>query len=1075
MEGTTSEAPPRRKAARFATPRPQRLALLIWLAGLVVSGALAAWAHEANRTLFEERLGALSDEVAALVSERLGLYEYGLRGTRGAVVAAGGAAVTRAAFSAYIASRDLPREFPGALGLGFIRRVPRADEASFLAAARAEGPSSFAIRELGPNAGERFVIQYIYPLDTNQGATGLDVASEANRREAAMAAAQEGRAKITKPVTLVQAGEQPRRGFLVYLPVYATGAPTHTPEARVAANIGWAYAPLVIDQVLAGMGTRMQQIAVRLTDSAETTVFFDSLPGGTRVLPGVPEATREIAMFGRRWILQARALPALAEASRPLSVGWVFLAGAAGSTLVALLAWLILQRRAERAARFDHPSATPVTLRRFLRSPQLRGAALAYLGFLAIYLVLQHRAEWTRQLGDARRSLTTLVDERAAMLRAAQQARRKALNFLAAVPPIEGLARALPGGVDPVDGSSREMWEQRMRQILQAHLKTSPEVYRARLVGVADGGRELVRVERRGSEIVAVPASELQQLGDHPDVKQALRLQADEVWVSDMDLNRELGRLEQPHRPTIRYATPTYRADGQAFAVLLVHVDVAPRLTDAAARAGPTDQVLYITNAAGDFLRHPDPARSLGADPGHRRRWSDEFQPAAGPEELGAHDRLQVWRGDRGLVVAASAFESPNPQSAVGTIRYVAVLPLVRIEAGVWSALGESLVLPLATGAGAMLLLFFYWASVQRQLQVRDQRSRLAAIVDQSMDAIVGLDADQRITAWNRGAERLFAIGNREAMGRPLFELVGVANGTAAWFDASEGAGRWQAGEFECTSRDGRPLRIAMTWSRLGDGYGSAASAVLRDVTDERAAQARIVELNRGLEQQVRERTEMLDVLAHEVRQPLQNASAAMESARSAFSGSDREDPRSLIQRAQAVLVEVQRSVDNTLAVASLLARPDPIHLDDADIDTLISVVIADMPAAERGRIEVQRDTATRTVLMDPSLMRLALRNLLWNALKFSPPGSTVQVRLADSDAPLGLHIDVIDRGSGVPPEVQPRLFTRGARGSGKRAGHGLGLYLVHQVMALHESTVELARTGPEGSVFRLTIVQGDA
>lgn len=241
----------------------------------------------------------------------------------------------------------------------------------------------------------------------------------------------------------------------------------------------------------------------------------------------------------------------------------------------------------------------------------------------------------------------------------------------------------------------------------------------------------------------------------------------------------------------------------------------------------------------------------------------------------------------------------------------------------------------------------------------------------------------------------------------------------------------------------------------------------------EQALRAQLEAHAAQLQSLLEERTEMLDVLAHEVRQPLHNASAAMQSARDAFAAGGRGDSSGPVERAQAVLVEVQRSLDNTLAVASLLARPDPIHLDDADVDTLIGVVVADMPSGERARIEVDRQAPTRTVLMDVSLMRLALRNLVWNALKFSPRGSAVRVRIADSDAPLGLIIDVIDHGPGIAPSLLPQLFKRGARGEGRKSGHGLGLYIVQQVMALHHGSVELAHTGPGGSTFRLTIVQG--
>jgi PAS domain S-box-containing protein len=220
------------------------------------------------------------------------------------------------------------------------------------------------------------------------------------------------------------------------------------------------------------------------------------------------------------------------------------------------------------------------------------------------------------------------------------------------------------------------------------------------------------------------------------------------------------------------------------------------------------------------------------------------------------------------------------------------------------------------------------------------------------------------------------------------------------------------------------------------------------------------------------ERTEMLDVLAHEVRQPLNNASAALQSAQGALTGLQETLASVRLLRAQAVLADVLTRIDNTLAVASLLARPEPIQRDDTDVGTLLAVAIADMPEGERGRVRVHLDTTTRTALMDMSLMRLALRNVISNALKFSPTGSEVQVRVADSDDPLALIIDVTDVGGGIPPELLPDLFVRGVRGLDAKAGHGLGLYIVRQVMSLHEGSVEVMHTGAEGTTFRLVVDQ---
>ncbi len=230
-----------------------------------------------------------------------------------------------------------------------------------------------------------------------------------------------------------------------------------------------------------------------------------------------------------------------------------------------------------------------------------------------------------------------------------------------------------------------------------------------------------------------------------------------------------------------------------------------------------------------------------------------------------------------------------------------------------------------------------------------------------------------------------------------------------------------------------------------------------------------------ALSRLLKEREEMLDVLAHEVRQPLNNASAALQGAAATLTSLDDDVAAGRLMRAQAVMGQVLASIDNTLAVASLLARPEPIEPGDTDIDTLLAVAIADMPAPERRRIVIERATTTRTASMDMSLMRLALRNLLSNALRYTGPDKAVTIRIADSDEPLAVIIDVEDNGAGVPERSIARLFERGAHARPSHVaphGLGLGLYIVRRVMELHDGRVELVRNGPGGATFRLLVIQ---
>lgn len=292
------------------------------------------------------------------------------------------------------------------------------------------------------------------------------------------------------------------------------------------------------------------------------------------------------------------------------------------------------------------------------------------------------------------------------------------------------------------------------------------------------------------------------------------------------------------------------------------------------------------------------------------------------------------------------------------------------------------------------------------------------------------------------------------------------------------------AGALYMARRLARQLRSAVEAHVRG---GKAVSELtIREVAELSDALARaseaeakaMSELQHAREQalaQLKERSDMLDVLAHEVRQPLNNASAALQAATAELSRDGKLTAAEPLRRAELVLNEVQLSIGNTLAVASLLVGGQRIEGVDTDIDALIEVAIADLPPNEAHRVRIERETNTQTASMEPGLMRLALRNLLSNALRCSPPGAEVIVRVSDSDEPLALILDVIDRGPGIDPARlatlaagMPPRAERDARGRRR----GLGLHIVQRVMELHGGSLRIARTGPEGTTTRLVINQ---
>ncbi|MDR7152642.1 PAS domain S-box-containing protein [Hydrogenophaga palleronii] len=846
--------------------------ILLWCVGLLLSG-WAAWSiQRANQVTLDERVRGVSAEIAEQIQERFALYEYGLRGARGAIAASGGVAVTRQQFEAYMDSRDATTEFPGARGFGFIRRVPKADVAAFLAAARADGRPDFTISELAPNEADRFVIQYIYPEQGNEGTSGLDIASEFHRREAALIAARAAQARITAPITLVQASGEPGKGLLMLLPVYATGQVPTSPGAREAATVGWVYAPLLLDDVLADLGSRAHELNLSVSEFEGNTPFFTSVHGQVDNMQIAP-ASMFLNVYGQAWTLTANATPALVRASHLTSPIEVGLGGAGVTSVLALLLFMVGQNRRTREAALrqrefgslsrGQRSLSPLA---FARSPLAIRSLLVYgLGVVALG-VWQYQYQLDKQLRSTDADLGRVVNGMAQFTEERREFRSRSLRFLASTPPVQGLVRALQNkGIDPTGGSTSAEWEQRLQQIFTGYLGSSPEVRRLRFLHAADNGKELVRVEQRDSAAMSiqVPAGSL-SAHDTAFLAGALRQPPGGVLVSDIELHRQHGALSVPHWPTVRYATPVFDEQGRAIGAIVLDVDVRGAL-DGFVQRNASGLDIYMTNAQGDYLVHPDASKVFGFEFGLPHKWTDEFRAVVegGTDNNVGERALTRWSGPNGKVFGAQAVLQGSGLGNVGTLHFMVTVPVSRLYQAAWADVRNTALLLLIIGLAGVTMLYLYWVSMERALQARSERLRLAAIVDQTTDAIIGLDTAGVVLSWNRGAEQLFGYTAEEAIGQHLDALTLPEDAEP---DARPILGRSSAAldraplEVWRRTRDGRRVEVSITLSPLtgNDGTVAGAAAIVRDITEERAAQRRVVELNTHLEQQVQERTASL-------------------------------------------------------------------------------------------------------------------------------------------------------------------------------------------------------------------------
>jgi len=334
--------------------KPLIAALLFFSFACLLAVGLGVQLQARQQAEKVRKFSAVANRVSTQLQTRIGKYELGLRGARGAVIAGGYESIPKDVFRQYMSSLDIAAKFPGSRGFGFIRRVLPEQEAEFVAAARKDGKPDFNISQLSPHSGERLVIVFIEPETDNRAAIGLDIASERNRKEAAIEAIEQGEAVLTRPITLVQASGKPRRGFLLLLAVYRPGVTPGNQAQRMNSAIGLVYTPLLIDEVLAEFDYQDGEFAIAIDEADQYGNWsrFFTYTNHSAPIENLA-VTIPLSVYGRHWRLEVKPLPKFVETLNLTNTKQVIVALIGLSGLIALLLYgFLLNRFRQRQGMF---------------------------------------------------------------------------------------------------------------------------------------------------------------------------------------------------------------------------------------------------------------------------------------------------------------------------------------------------------------------------------------------------------------------------------------------------------------------------------------------------------------------------------------------------------------------------------------------------------------------------------------------------------------------------------------------------------------------------------------------------
>ncbi|MDA1053860.1 MAG: response regulator [Planctomycetota bacterium] len=356
-------------------------------------------------------------------------------------------------------------------------------------------------------------------------------------------------------------------------------------------------------------------------------------------------------------------------------------------------------------------------------------------------------------------------------------------------------------------------------------------------------------------------------------------------------------------------------------------------------------------------------------------------------------------------------------------------------------------------------------------------RTRMAALVDSSYDAIISKDIAGTIISWNVGAERVYGFTEEEAVGQTIAIILppDVEEEEAEILRALQTGLRLEQFETVRRRKDGRLIPVSLTVSPIADNDATiiGSSTIERDISESKRQQEELQQAKEAAEEATRVRAEFLANVSHELRTPL-NAIIGMTQITLDEEVTD--DVRDYVQTADDAARSLLTLLNDILDFSKIESGKFTIDKEPFCLRETIdeTVKTLSMRAFEEGiELACEIDPACPDNLIgDPIRLRQVLTNLIGNAIKFTDRGEVVLAVKASRKwrQETQLRFSVRDTGVGVPAEDQRRIlepFTQVDASSTRRyGGTGLGLAICTELIQLMGGRMSVESEAGSGSCF---------
>jgi PAS domain S-box-containing protein len=363
-----------------------------------------------------------------------------------------------------------------------------------------------------------------------------------------------------------------------------------------------------------------------------------------------------------------------------------------------------------------------------------------------------------------------------------------------------------------------------------------------------------------------------------------------------------------------------------------------------------------------------------------------------------------------------------------------------------------------ATSLGQML------ARSQERGRAEELYRQQQILLDSVADGICGVDSQGLVTFVNPAAARLLGASPASLTGKSVHELM---HGSApANRDCGDDCPLRQmterhhasSGEENVFREDGRSFPAEYALTPIQDhGHFSGSVLSFRDISQRNALD--------------RLKDEFISTVSHELRTPLTSIRGALGLLSSGMLGTISEKASNLLRIALTNSDRLVRLINDILDLERIQSGREPLSFRPVQLSDVVKQAIGDMqPLADSAGVRLLHDSTQVEIDADPYRLLQVLTNILSNAVKFSPPNSTVSIMLRPGAT--GVTLSVIDNGRGIPADKLEAIFGRfqqvDASDSRQKGGSGLGLAICRTIVLQHSGRIWAERNPVRGSTFRL-------